>query len=162
MNSCCDSGAVQPAAREKYYEELRPLNLSPPQKADLVAFLKRPLTDPRVAVAAAPFDRPTLYGESNRVPQITGNGVAGSGAITPQVVANEPPLMGNPGFTVAVANALGGAQAVLVIDNSDPGSGAVVPHAASFVVELPPGPLSRAAAARYVRAIRTLAACPES
>src|SRR2546430_15238635 len=32
------------------------------------------------------------------------------------------------------------------------------PHAASFVVELPPGPLSRAAAAHYVRAIRTLAA----
>jgi cytochrome c peroxidase len=111
---------------------IRPLNLSAQQKSDLVAFLKRPLTDPRVAIAAAPFDRPTLYTESNRVPQITGNGTQGSGAAIPQVTAIEPPLMGNPSFTVALSNALGGAAAVLVIDSNDPGATSVIPHTGSF------------------------------
>lgn len=111
---------------------IRPLNLTAQQKSDLVAFLKRPLTDPRVATALAPFDRPTLYTESNRVPQIIGNGTLGSGANVPQVFANEPPLMGNPSFTVAVANGLGGALSVLVIDSSDPGSAPVIPHTGSF------------------------------
>ncbi|HMZ22966.1 MAG TPA: cytochrome c peroxidase, partial [Blastocatellia bacterium] len=40
---------------------LRVLRLSAQQKSDLVAFLKRPLTDPRVAAETAPFDRPMLY-----------------------------------------------------------------------------------------------------
>ncbi len=111
---------------------IRPLNLTAQQKADLVAFLKRPLTDPRVAAATAPFDRPTLYTESGRVPQVTGAGTPGSGNNTPQVSAIEPPFAGNPSFTVGVSNALGGAQAVLVIDSSDPGIGPSVPASASF------------------------------
>ncbi len=60
---------------------VRPLNLTNGQKADLVAFLKRPLTDPRVRDELPPFDRPQLYTESNRVPVITGTGRAGSGNI---------------------------------------------------------------------------------
>jgi cytochrome c peroxidase len=111
---------------------IRPLNLTAQQKSDLVAFLKRPLTDPRVATAVAPFDRPTLYTESNRVPQIIGSGIAGSGSNVPQVLANEPPLMGNPSFTVALANALGAAPAVLVIDSVDPGEGSTIPRTGSF------------------------------
>lgn len=111
---------------------IRPLNLNPQQKADLVAFLKRPLTDPRVAAETGPFDRPLLYTESMRVPQVTGTGRAGSGGIAPQVVAIEPPLAGNPGFTVGISNALGGAQAVLVIDRTDPGASPVIPGNASF------------------------------
>ncbi len=111
---------------------IRPLNLTAQQKSDLVAFLKRPLTDPRVAAAAAPFDRPTLYTESGRVPQSTGNGTPGSGSNVPQVTAIEPPLAGNPNFAVGVSNALGGAQAVLVIGSSDPGTGPSIPSNASF------------------------------
>ena len=111
---------------------IRPLNLTAGQKADLIAFLTRPLTDPRVAASSAPFDRPTLYAESNRVPQIVGAGVAGSGAFLPQVTAVEPPLLGNPSFTVAVSRALGGAQAVLVIDANDPGAGPSIPATGSF------------------------------
>jgi len=111
---------------------IRPLNLSPPQKSDLIAFLSRPLTDPRVAAATAPFDRPTLYAESNRVPQIVGAGTAGSGGNIPQVTAVEPPLVGNPNFTVGVSRALGQAQAVLVIDASDPGAGPNIPASGSF------------------------------
>jgi cytochrome c peroxidase len=111
---------------------IRPLNLSAPQKADLLAFLRRPLTDPRVAAGTAPFDRPLLYSESARVPQITGSGTPGTGARVPQVTAVEPPLAGNPTFTVAVSNALGGAPAVLVIDSNDPGTGPAIPATGSF------------------------------
>src|SRR6185503_10969128 len=90
---------------------IRPLNLSSQQKSDLLAFLRRPLTDPRVAAGTGQFDRPTLYSESSRVPQIISNGTPGSGALVPQAIAIEPPLVGNPSFTVGVSNALGDAPA---------------------------------------------------
>jgi cytochrome c peroxidase len=111
---------------------IRPRNLSAQQKADLVAFLKRPLTDARVAQELAPFDRPTLYTESNRVPQIVGSGLAGTNNLVPQATAIEPPLVGNPNFTVAVSNALGGASAVLVINDTDTGATTNVPAVASL------------------------------
>jgi cytochrome c peroxidase len=111
---------------------IRPLGLNPQQQADLVAFLRNALTDPRVVAGTAPFDRPTLYSESNRVPVITGSGTPGSGGNIPQATAVEPPVVGNPSFTVGVSNALGGAQAVLVIDSNDPGIGPTIPAAASF------------------------------
>jgi hypothetical protein len=47
------------------------------------------------------------------------------------VTAIEPPIVGNPNFTVGVSNSLGGADAVLVIDSHDPGTGAA-PASASF------------------------------
>jgi cytochrome c peroxidase len=106
---------------------VRPLGLNAQQRADLVAFLRNALTDPRVAASASPFDRPMLYSESTRVPQITGAGTPGAGGIVPRMIAVEPPLDGNPSFTVAVSNALGGAQAVLVVDANDPGTGPAVP-----------------------------------
>ena len=111
---------------------IRPLGLTPQQQADLVAFLRNALTDPRVLAGAAPFDRPTLYSESNRVPAITGNGTQGSGGNIPEATAIEPALAGNPNFTVGINNALGGASAVLVIDSSDPGAGPTIPVTASF------------------------------
>jgi cytochrome c peroxidase len=111
---------------------IRPLGLSAQQRADLVAFLRGALTDPRVAAGTAPFDRPLLYAESSRVPQLTGAGTAGSGGRVPQLTAIEPPLVGNPAFTVGVSNALGGAQAVLVVDRNDPGTGPGVPGSGSF------------------------------
>ena len=104
---------------------VRPRGLSAAQQADLVAFLKRPLTDPRVAASAGQFNRPTLYAESNRVPQIVGTGTVGAGGLIPQATAIEPPIVGNPNFTVGVSNALGSASAVLVIDSTDPGTGAI-------------------------------------
>ncbi len=110
---------------------VRPRGLSPQQQADLVAFLKRPLTDPRVAAGTGQFNRPTLYTESNRVPQIFGTGTTGAGNLVPQATAIEPPIVGNPSFTVGVSNALGGANAVLVINSADPGTGAI-PASGSF------------------------------
>lgn len=111
--------------------EIRPLNLTAQQKADLVAFLKRPLTDPRVAAELSPFDRPMLYAESMRVPQVIGNGLAGTANKIPQVVAVEPPLLGNPRFTVGVFDAKG-SHATLVIDAADPGAVIQPPASASF------------------------------
>ena len=111
---------------------IHPLDLTFTQRAELVAFLKRPLTDLRVRDQLPPFDRPQLYTESSRIPQVTGTGRAGSGGITPKVIAIEPPLVGNPSFTVCVTDALGGTQAVLVIDSSDPGVGSTIPASGSF------------------------------
>ena len=113
-------------------DTIRPLNLSPQQKADLVTFLKRPLTDLRVKNELPPFDRPKLYTESNRVPQIIGSGRAGTGGAIPQVTAIEPPLSGNPSFTVGVSGGVGGAQAVLVVDANDPGIAASIPSNGSL------------------------------
>ncbi|MBS1794185.1 MAG: VCBS repeat-containing protein [Acidobacteria bacterium] len=113
------------------HDLIRPLNMTPQEKADLVAFLKRPLTDNRVRNELPPFDRPHLYTESNRVPTITGTGVAGTGGQIPAATAIEPPLVGNPSFTVAVSNGLGGANAVLVINSTDPGT-ASIPATGSF------------------------------
>ncbi|MEO6394236.1 MAG: cytochrome c peroxidase, partial [Pyrinomonadaceae bacterium] len=110
---------------------IRPRGLSAGQKTDLVNFL-RSLTDPRVAAGTDQFSRPTLCSESNRVPQLTGTGVAGSGGFTPAVLAIEPPLAGNPQFTVGISNTLGGAQATLVINSSDPGTGPGIPATGSF------------------------------
>lgn len=101
---------------------VRPRGLNPQQQAAIVAFLRRPHTDPRVAAELPPFDRPTLFSQSDRVPQIVGSGVAGSSAQIPVPTAIEPPLVGNPSFTVAVSNALGGANAILVINSTDPGT----------------------------------------
>jgi cytochrome c peroxidase len=112
---------------------VKPLHLSEQDKSDLVAFLKNELTDERVAAAAGPlFDRPMLYGESARIPQVMGNGLPGSGGFVPQVEAIEPPLAGNPAFTVGLYEALGGADAVLVIDIADPGAVTDVPDSASL------------------------------
>ena len=113
------------------HDIIRPLGLTPQQKADLVAFMKRPLTDPRVRDELPPFDRPTLYTETNRVPVVTGAGVPGAGGLTPAPTAIEPPIAGNPSFTVGVSGALGNAAAVLVIDSTDPGTTSI-PATGSF------------------------------
>jgi cytochrome c peroxidase len=111
---------------------IRPLNLSVQQKADLLAFLKRPLTDPRVAAQTFPFDRPQLYTESTRVPKIISSGIAGAGGIIPQITAIEPAIAGNPSFTVGIYNAPGNAQAVLIVDANEPVAGSVIPSTGSF------------------------------
>lgn len=113
---------------------IRNLALTPQEKQDLLAFLTRTLTDPRLANELPPFDRPTLYTESTNVPVIEGTGIPANGGVVPRLVALEPPLVGNPSFTVGVFDVEGvtfplpgqpGAgptpQALLVIDDTDPG-----------------------------------------
>ena len=113
--------------------QIQPLGLNAGQMADLEAFLRRPLTDERVTNETGPFDRPTLYSESNRVPVISGTGRSGIGGMTPTVIANEPPFAGNPSFTIAVYDARPNANAVLVISDSDPGVGATIPASGTFL-----------------------------
>jgi cytochrome c peroxidase len=110
------------------------LNLTQQQKDDLLAFLTRPLTDPRLVSQEFPFDRPTMYAESDRVPVIEGVGQQGTDLEIPEVVALEPALIGNPSFTVGVWNGLGGADAWLVIDDQDPGL--TLPGTADFHIEM--------------------------
>ena len=111
---------------------VRPRNFNAGQIADLTAFLSRPLTDPRVRDELPPFDRPHLYTESTRVPIVSGTGRTGSGNFVPLVNAIEPPLAGNPNFTVGVSNALGNTSAILVIDTQDPGAGTTIPAAGAL------------------------------
>jgi cytochrome c peroxidase len=111
---------------------IRPLNLTFQERGELAAFMKRPLTDPRVRDQLPPFDRPQLYTESNRIPVVTGTGRSGSGGVIPKILAIEPPVVGNPSFTVCVTSALGGANGVLVVDAADPGVGTVIPAAGSL------------------------------
>ena len=111
---------------------IRPLNLTPVEKAQLIAFLTRALTDPRVASQSTPFDRPSLYSESAFVPQVLAGGIVGASGALPEPVALEPPLTGNPQFTVGVYGALGGASAVLVIDENEPPANGGIPAAGSF------------------------------
>lgn len=111
---------------------IRPLGLSPLQQAAIVAFIRNALTDPRVRDGAFPFDRPSLYAEAEMVPVVSGAGQAGSGGVTPVPVALEPPLSGNPSFTLGLHGALGGATAVLVVDADEPPASSEIPAAGSF------------------------------
>lgn len=111
---------------------IHPLGLSPEEKAALVAFMKRPLTDIRVRDELAPFDRPKLFSESARGPQISDRGRPGTKRLIPEIVAISPPLVGYQHFTVSVSKVFGGNEATLVIDDHDPGLGLEIPAAAAF------------------------------
>jgi cytochrome c peroxidase len=86
-------------------------------KDALIAYLQK-FTDPRLQVPVSqlqpPFDRPTLYTESNWVPVSIGPGTGGEPV--PAAIAIEPPLSGNPNFTLGVKNGRGGFPAYLWID----------------------------------------------
>ena len=90
----------------------------------VIAFLTRPLTDPRIEREEPPFDRPRLFSESSLAPEVMHEAacVEGAAGTAPQPYAIEPAILGNPDFTVAVYAALGGAPATLVIDQHDPGT----------------------------------------
>lgn len=97
-----------------------PLGLTQEEKDALVALMKRPLTDPRLAAELPPFDHPTLYTDSDRMPRAVGEGLPGSGGYVPHMIAFEPPLLGNPNFTLAIEGALGRARAYLLAGPTDP------------------------------------------
>ena len=98
---------------------LATLTIPPESRANLVDFLENALIDPRVASEAFPFDRPTLYSElATPNPEVTGDGVPGSGALLPEIIASTPPNLGNTDFKIGLTNALGGAEATLLISAS--------------------------------------------
>jgi cytochrome c peroxidase len=103
---------------------IRPFEFSDEQKTALLAFLQT-LSDPRVAAESPPFDRPTLYTETDRIPRLVGEGRAGGPGV-PRLGAIEPPLLGSD-FTVTVEQARANAAGTLVVSYVDPGIGADLP-----------------------------------
>ncbi len=95
---------------------MQPLGLTSAEKVALLDFLQSGLTDARVATKLHPFDPPTLYSETTRVPRGYGSGGAGSGGVTPRLIAIEPPVIGNPAFTLAFADGMGLAATALAFD----------------------------------------------
>lgn len=96
--------------------QLVPLGLTATQKAQLVDFVTNGLTDPRVAAELPPFDRPILH--SARLAPAFGDDLAGSGGYVPRPLADAPLHAGNYAFRVGLADALGGAGAVLAFSTA--------------------------------------------
>lgn len=104
------------------------IQLPPQVAADVQDFLQNALTDPRVANAAFPFDRPTLFGERTADRStIIGGGVPGTGGIVPQIVVDAPSMLGNTEYRIGVGRALGGATLRLGIALSPPVNGRITP-----------------------------------
>lgn len=100
---------------------IRPLNLTVQQKSDLAAFLRRPLTDPRLLDASGPFEHPSLYAESTRVPALGSDGKDDPDTgLVPRLIALEPPLAGSAAFTIAVEQGRPDARAWALLDPIDP------------------------------------------
>ena len=104
----------------------------PPQAVPAVIdFLANALTDPRVADETFPFDRPVLHEDRPDNPRIIGTGLAGSGGLTPRMIANRPPNVGFEGFAVGLEGALAGATAEVAISLDPPAGGVVSPDETS-------------------------------
>lgn len=114
------------------FQLIRPLSLNQDAKDALVAFMKRPMTDPRVRDELPPFDRPTLFTESSKQPEITGIGRKGIGTGMPHAIAIEPPLVGNPNFNLTVTSNIRAGNATLIVDTADPGLWVSIPPGGSF------------------------------
>jgi hypothetical protein len=141
-----DRGGDFPASNVEVL--IQPLGMNAGNKSDLIAFMTNELTDPRVPAEAAPlFDRPMLYSESARIPQLTGTATTGTGGRKPRMMAIEPAFAGNPNFTVGLYDARPGAQAVLLIDDQLPGTSlAQAMASARQVVEVKAAPQGYASA----------------
>lgn len=101
---------------------ITPLGLTAQQRAGILTFLRRPLTDPRVRDETGPFARPLLYAESTRVPQRSTPGMPGLNGAVPRLTAIEAPILGGLEFTIGVDGGRGLAQALAVLALEDPDS----------------------------------------
>lgn len=93
-----------------------PVLLPPPAIPAVVDFLVNGLTDPRVANATFPFDRPTLLSERTAdQPVVFGDELAGTGGFVPQMIADTQLVIQNPDFRAGIHGGLGGAQAFFML-----------------------------------------------
>ena len=97
-----------------------PLGLTPQQRAAIVSFLRRPLTDVRAQNETGPFERPMLLSESPFAPQPATAGTPGQGGIAPRLIAIEPPLAGSSEFTIGVDLGRASASARALLALTDP------------------------------------------
>lgn len=125
-----DSGA--PQRFEDNLDEVIP-NLSVPgfEFNAVVDFMANALTDPRVANAQYPFDRPTLFSErvTGHALPVETTGVTGEGSYMPRLIAESPPMIGTDEFRVGLYDARGGASAMLVASHMAPAGALVLPDA---------------------------------
>ncbi|MEM8710355.1 MAG: cytochrome c peroxidase, partial [Planctomycetota bacterium] len=91
-----------------------PLGMTAAEKADLAAFLDRPLTDSRAATFEGPYERLGLYSESDEAPTLYGAGTAGSSGEVPHMWSVEPSVMGRT-VNVGVSRAAPDAPAALIV-----------------------------------------------
>jgi cytochrome c peroxidase len=97
------------------------INMPEQFQTNVLDFLTNALTDPRVAAATPPFDRPSLHSElAVPNPLVTETGSPGSGGVTPRIIAVTPPNLGNADCRVGIADALGGAEACVAMSQSPP------------------------------------------
>jgi len=94
-----------------------PLGLSAADRAAIVTFLRRPLTDVRARDETGVFVRPMLFSESPFVPQSVSVGTPGQGGLIPRLIATEAPLAGSNAFTIGVdfGRAQANVRAVLAV-----------------------------------------------
>lgn len=92
-----------------------PLGLTAQQRAAILSFLRRPLTDPRVRDETGPFERPGLFSESAQRPQVGASGIPGLNGQVPRLTAIEAPIAGSSSFTLGVDRARANAQATVVL-----------------------------------------------
>ncbi len=82
---------------------LQPFGLDQQQTAQLLDFLANGLVDPRARLALPPFDRPTLFSELAPVGSNLYGLATASGAVTPELLAQMPPFLGNPEWSLGIA-----------------------------------------------------------
>lgn len=105
----------------------------------VVDFMHNALTDPRVAAAQFPFDRPTLFSERalSYAQPVAGTGIAGSGGFVPKIIAESPPMIGIDEFRLGLYDAPGGSSATLVASHLPPSGALVAPDMIFGPVSLP-------------------------
>jgi cytochrome c peroxidase len=111
----------------QFYEQVGLFFPTPTEVGDVRDFLENALTDPRVAARQPPFDRPTL--RSERAPHganLLGTATPGSAGLTPLVLADSPPYLGNPDFKIGLGAALGGKHAAIFVSTRQAGPGATM------------------------------------
>jgi cytochrome c peroxidase len=118
-----------------HYKAIGMLFATNDERAALLDFLENALTDPRVANAEPPFDRPTLRSELEPHGSRLFGQAAGDGRFPPHMLADVPAHLGNARFQIGVGGGPGGALAVLVLSGRPSPPGTVL-HGVPVYVDL--------------------------
>lgn len=121
-----------PRAPEMFFDNLDPVVFSVSVRVSaeepIIDVLTNALTDPRVAGETFPFDRPTLFTDHPELATvIAGNGVPGTGGMSPAIIASMPARLGSTDFRIGLDRALASARATLGVSLEAPVAGVVEP-----------------------------------
>ena len=95
------------------------VSISSAEDQDLIAFLSKGLMDPRVLRREPPFDRPTLNSERQPIgSNLYGKGSAGTGGVTPIMIAHSPPNVGNTDFKIGISATRSDTVAILAASHT--------------------------------------------